>query len=605
MAAPVIHSRNDFQVANDGDNSYVFSLTNAPQAGGIVVVLASVYPGTGAVAVDLAATGGSGITITNRADTIGAVADQTGVLIWTVEYSSAPTSLEIKKASGAGMYASGSALNITGQAASYFDVSGASTGTSTSPTATAMGDLTDSTDLVLGVMSRDATSGTISAGTNWTEVVEIDETNTTYQACNIVQRTPGATGAYDPTWALSASDGWYAAGIAIKGTSSGTSITTGLGQLTLTGLAPTLAATDHKFVTPGLGALTITGYAPSIGASFSISPGLGALSLTGYAPSVSATGNASITAGLGALTLSGYAPSLTLTVPTPPAASLVLTGYAPTVSSGGSISITTGLASLSLTGYSPDQTLTLYSPDPAALVLTGYAPSVAVGANYSITPGLGSLVLTGAAPTVSATAHVFVTTGLGELTLTGLAPTAAATANQFASPGIGTLTLTGYSPSLTQAGSFSVTTGLGELTLVGYAPEVENSGDSRPMVGGRPSKRRRYTVVVDGEEFAVDSPAEAEAVLKEARQVAEQKAQEVLQRAAKAEKRPIRKVLADARKALPVPKITTDAPISGLNEILSEIESLYRSTLQTVEIGALLRRQEDEEDDEAILLLIA
>lgn len=137
-------------------------------------------------------------------------------------------------------------------------------------------------------------------------------------------------------------------------------------------------------------------------------------------------------------------------------------------------------------------------------------------------------------------------------------------------------------------------------------PEPPPAEEPRKQGAGRSKKRRRYTVEVDGEEFPVDSLAEAEAIFAQVREAAQEKAQQVLQRAAKAEKRPSRKVLADARKALPAPVITTDAPVSAaVDALMAEIEALYRSTLQTVEIGALLKRQADEDEDETILMLIA
>lgn len=64
---------------------------------------------------------------------------------------------------------------------------------------------------------------------------------------------------------------------------------------------------------------------------------LGELTLTGYAPTVSTTAHQTIAVPKGAIVLTGYAPTVVSTsanVIAVPAGSLVLTGYAPTVSNG-------------------------------------------------------------------------------------------------------------------------------------------------------------------------------------------------------------------------------------------------------------------------------
>ena len=130
---------------------------------------------------------------------------------------------------------------------------------------------------------------------------------------------------------------------------------------------------------------------------------------------------------------------------------------------------------------------------------------------------------------------------------------------------------------------------------------------ARAATGGSPNRnkqRRRYRVEIDGVKFGVNSPQEAEALLDTMREVAQQRAAEALERANKAEKRPVRKILADVSKALPKPVIKTDAPID-VAAAVSEIESIYKAALQNAELGALLRRQQDEDDaDELILMLL-
>lgn len=118
---------------------------------------------------------------------------------------------------------------------------------------------------------------------------------------------------------------------------SGASIVTpGVGDLTLTGFAPTISVSNNQAVLPGLGALTVTGFAPVVlsGDQKVVQPGVGALVATGFAPTVNATANITLTPGTGQVVLTGYAPTVTasdsITVQ-PGTGVLVLTGYAPIV----------------------------------------------------------------------------------------------------------------------------------------------------------------------------------------------------------------------------------------------------------------------------------
>lgn len=123
---------------------------------------------------------------------------------------------------------------------------------------------------------------------------------------------------------------------------------------------------------------------------------------------------------------------------------------------------------------------------------------------------------------------------------------------------------------------------------------------------GRSRKRRPDLVVtIDGEDFPVASEAEAVALLEEVRKTAEQQAKTVLERAASTQNRPKRKVLADARKSLVAPSISVPEILqeSAANTI-AQIESLYNSAIQTVEIGAYLRKQAEMDEEDAILLLM-
>lgn len=221
MPAPSIASYNS-GTAN-GATTIGVTLTNTPPAGGVIVVLLGAYldASGGSGNVGVSATGGTGLTITERTNPPETSGFSLG--IWTIEYTTPPTALTLGRSSppGSTWYGHAVAVNVTGQDASYFDVASAtqSTGTSTAPSAN-IADLTDSTDLVLGIMCRDGGSFAGGPATNWTELFEADEDNDPAYT-SVIYRTPGATGSYDPAWTLASSVAWYAAGIAIKGTAGG------------------------------------------------------------------------------------------------------------------------------------------------------------------------------------------------------------------------------------------------------------------------------------------------------------------------------------------------------------------------------------------------
>jgi len=364
---------------------------------------------------------------------------------------------------------------------------------------------TSATTLLTSVVWGDSGSNPATTAESTGFSVQVSELDgSSYWVAALATRAVTSTGTYNSSFTQSGTTNSVVGILAWKETgSSGTNITSGLGQLTLTGYAPTIRVPER--ISAGLGQLTITGYAPTIGTGTgnqAVSAGLGTLTFTGLAPTVSATANVRITAGLGALTFTGYAPDQTLTLASPPAAALVLTGHAPTVSA--TFGITTGLGQLTLTGLAPTVSatanqfataglgqlaITSLAPSVAVsapgaiatglgqLTLTGLVPSVFVNDTATIPVGLGTLTLTGLVPTVTATANATVTAGLGALTITGRIPTVARTQNEFAAPGAGALSITGYAPTLAQAGSFTVAPGVGILELIGLAPSVSNSGD--------------------------------------------------------------------------------------------------------------------------------
>lgn len=143
-------------------------------------------------------------------------------------------------------------------------------------------------------------------------------------------------------------------------------------------------------------------------------------------------------------------------------------------------------------------------------------------------------------------------------------------------------------------------------TVSGSAREESTYVATRPQGGGRSSKPRKRVFEVNGQDIVVNSTEEAQALIDRLKDEAKAKAALAIQRATSAQKRKPRKVIADARRLLEVPEITApDELQSYAARAVSEIEDLYRSTLMTVEISAMLSRQQQlEEDDEEVLLLL-
>jgi len=240
-----------------------------------------------------------------------------------------------------------------------------------------------------------------------------------------VSRDSGFTGT-TITWGSTSSGLWGALAVELDASGSGTTVTPGVGALTLTGFAPTVL-TPQK-VLPGVGQLTLTGFAPTVLTPRLVQPGVGQLTLTGFAPTVLTP--RLVQTGLGQLTLTGFAPTVVI---------------APV---GSSVLAQPGVGQLTLTGFAPTVlTPQKVLPGVGALTLTGFAPTVLTP--QKVQPGVGALTLTGFAPTVLTPRTV--QTGLGALTLTGFAPTvvvAPASSVGLAQPGVGQLTLTGFAPTV-------------------------------------------------------------------------------------------------------------------------------------------------------------
>ena len=104
--------------------------------------------------------------------------------------------------------------------------------------------------------------------------------------------------------------------IGFASSSTDTPVNPGVGALTITGFAPTLAQTANQGIAPSAGSIVITGFAPAIAqtASQSIAPAHGAIAITGFAPTVTQEApSPNLSPGPGTLTIVGYAPTVSQT----------------------------------------------------------------------------------------------------------------------------------------------------------------------------------------------------------------------------------------------------------------------------------------------------
>jgi hypothetical protein len=119
-------------------------------------------------------------------------------------------------------------------------------------------------------------------------------------------------------------------------------------------------------------------------------------------------------------------------------------------------------------------------------------------------------------------------------------------------------------------------------------PQPEPESTQKPA--GR-SKRRRYFVEIDGQEFEVSNPDEAAVLLERARTVA-------VKAIEKARAAPIR-----IDQGIQRPRINTKSvelkPI--VRQARKEILSLYDEAIRDIEIRALMARADEEDEEEAII----
>lgn len=141
-----------------------------------------------------------------------------------------------------------------------------------------------------------------------------------------------------------------------------------------------------------------------------------------------------------------------------------------------------------------------------------------------------------------------------------------------------------------------------------YELLLDRLGASDSGAGSSAAKRRRrIQVEIDGEVLEVSSAEEAHAILDEVRKQAEETAALAIERASKARRRPVRRIVADARKALVVPEIKAPEYMrEAVSSLVQQIKSDYQSAMSSIEIAAQMAfiDRQIEEDDEEILLLL-
>lgn len=150
-----------------------------------------------------------------------------------------------------------------------------------------------------------------------------------------------------------------------------------------------------------------------------------------------------------------------------------------------------------------------------------------------------------------------------------------------------------------QSGAFQS----GAFQIGGDVVAPPTPADFSPKKGGIPSRRYKkpYIVTVDGEDFVVNSLAEAEELLFDAK--------EALEEAVRVPEKP-----AQTDKVLPVkaPRIRVSGPtgpdLNKLVEIVAakrkEFREIYTDAERNIELSYLLRIAAEDDDEEALLLLM-
>src|SRR5688572_30114513 len=159
---------------------------------------------------------------------------------------------------------------------------------------------------------------------------------------------------------------------------------------------------------------------------------------------------------------------------------------------------------------------------------------------------------------------------------------------------------TAYSPSVAAGLIISQDPEGGEFAAEGSTVAIVVS--LGPSSGaGRPKRKKRYLVSIDGQDFEVDSPAEAVQRLEQALALA----QEVV--APQAVERSVKRIRRGKKAAVPALPVLTSSPeiASTVDEYRVRIEAIYRQIAIDAELRELMRlKMLDIDDEEAIFVLL-
>ncbi len=262
------------------------------------------------------------------------------------------------------------------------------------------------------------------------------------------------------------------------------------------------------------------------------------------------------------------------------------------VAAGSNNTMAAPLGTLTLTGLVPTITQNVsLTAVLGTITLTGLVPAITHG--NSLTAVLGTLTLTGLVPTVAQGNGM--TAPLGTLTLTGLVPTV--TQGNTLAGVLGTLTLTGLAPTFDQTGPNIITAPLGVLTLNGLVPTITQTGGGYGLGGTAPAgsagKHRRKLVEIDGETFEVGNKREALQLLEQVRDLALERAQEVV-------------TLEETRPPKP-PVIETSLPIQPeIKAVQYDIRAMYEAAARGQRFldEWIAKEAQDRDDDDALSVLL-
>jgi hypothetical protein len=228
--------------------------------------------------------------------------------------------------------------------------------------------------------------------------------------------------------------------------------------------------------------------------------------------------------------------------------------------------------------------------------------------DFEIACTTDTFTMTGNDATLKATRTIFCTAG--EYAMTGSDSDLRILLELTLIPENGLFVMTGSDATLTrprtleaQTTSFSMTGQSASLVYTNSTGQQFEGTIKRNNDAGRP-KKKKHQVEINGEVYDADSEAEALYMLEKVKERAEEAAKLALERATKALKKPTRKILQDARKALKPPVVESEELPSEAEQILKQIDDLYKDTLMKVEIAALLRKQEEDEEEAILLMLV-